>query len=796
MLHRMRSLRARDLSEKYRVDWKTVLGEGAYGSVHPARLSATGEKVALKKMKKRYTDTSSFRTETDALLRIYDNGGHPNVAGLRDMYEDYSHFYLVMDLVSGGEMFEHLIQYGAYSEADAARLVQEVASALAFLHGVGVVHCDLKPENLLLCSKKKSDGTIKLIDFGCAIVHHDNYHDDYHDDDDDEEDWLDYGGVGDGDATGSSKNGTGTHTISVSGGKIPSTGTTAYWAPERFQRDANDNRIIPDSSCDCWSLGVILYIMLTGAHPFDITGVSTDAEIEERIKTDPRPPITPGLTGHLSPSAVDLIQRLMEPNPEKRLTAREMLSHPWVCGEAAATTKMTDSAIKLARFKDLRTKVEAGIFAVLVDKGNRDATLSEANITSTPSGEAVVHSESDHVEKESPSRNTSSTHIMKRAFEVFDAEGKGYLSSDDLGRIVKVATGKSLSADDQRDMLVAASASSPSSKAAGDGLSLSDFSELFGRLKHKHFPRGHVIFRAGERGGSMYFISSGKVEIQTRKGQLVARLQAGDFFGEGSLIDEKNVRFTTARCSTPVDVISIKKEEFDRYIASSSEAKHTIKRKWRARLLKYAKNLMRLQTNVKERTFKKGDIIYKEGDQGKSMFLVNDGKLEVKHGGNDMAIHKYFRGDSFGESSLIFERPRSSTVICASDTCSLHEMVGSDFLAVLDSHPDAAASLRDMCRKRLFKKAVKTLSLERKRGLTNADIVAAFHESDSDGSGLLSFDEIKNLMHRMDPTIPEQEIRSLLKFVDIDEDGLISLDEYLRLFRSFEHEEIGRKRYQ
>ena len=156
-------------------------------------------------------------------------------------------------------------------------------------------------------------------------------------------------------------------------------------------------------------------------------------------------------------------------------------------------------------------------------------------------------------------------------------------------------------------------------------------------------------------------------------------------------------------------------------------------------------------------------------------FLVNEGRLEVKHGDNDMAIHKYFHGDSFGESSLIFERPRSSTVICSSDTCSLHEMVGSDFLAVLDSHPDAAASLRDMCRKRLFKKAVKKLSLEKNRGLTNADIVAAFHEADLDGSGLLSFDEIKDLMHKMDPTIPEQEIRSLLKFVDIDEDGLISL---------------------
>jgi serine/threonine protein kinase len=97
------------------------------------------------------------------LLRIYDNGGHPNISGLRDMYEDYNHFYLILDLVSGGEMFEHLINYGAYSEADAARLMYEIASALAFLHGVGVVHADLKPENLLLDSKKRIDGVIKMV---------------------------------------------------------------------------------------------------------------------------------------------------------------------------------------------------------------------------------------------------------------------------------------------------------------------------------------------------------------------------------------------------------------------------------------------------------------------------------------------------------------------------------------------------------------------------------------------------------------------------------------------------------
>jgi serine/threonine protein kinase len=109
--------------------------------------------VALKKISRRYTNSSTFKTETDALLRIYDNGGHPNISGLRDMYEDHNHYYLILDLVTGGEMFEHLINYGAYSEADAARLMHEIASALAFLHGVGVVHADLKPENRTCLTK-------------------------------------------------------------------------------------------------------------------------------------------------------------------------------------------------------------------------------------------------------------------------------------------------------------------------------------------------------------------------------------------------------------------------------------------------------------------------------------------------------------------------------------------------------------------------------------------------------------------------------------------------------------------
>ncbi|KAL9182151.1 hypothetical protein ACHAXT_012803 [Thalassiosira profunda] len=510
-----------DMEEKYKIDHMTILGEGAYGRVHPARLVSTGEKVALKKISKRYTDSAAFNSETEALLRIYENGGHPNISGLRDMYEDGRHYYLFLDLARGGEMFDHLIQHGQYSEFDASRLVTEILSALAFLHNIGCIHADLKPENVLLCSTKRGAETVKLIDFGCSKV--DRRAESLLKDD--------------------RQKGWNRPPVDQ-----PSIGTKAYWAPERFTKG-----VAVTDAADLYALGVIVFIMLVGVHPFDTKGIALDEEIEEKIQKSPGPPMQ--LAGHLSPSARDFIKSLMERDPNKRLTAITALQHPWIRGVTPSSKIIEGSDTKLSMYQDLRDKLASGIFAALVHGENlRDK-----------SGDG------------SSSQEQSLTHLLRRAFEVFDEEGKGYVSEDDLGRVISKVTGSSLSAADSKAMLAAAKEGPPS---LSDGLSLSDFSQLFSR---QHYKRGDFIYHPGDEGDSMYFINSGKVEVLTKKGHLVSILRHGDFFGEGSLLEGRNHRITATRCSSPCDVIRISKEDFDKFILSSSSTKRSLELKWRAR---------------------------------------------------------------------------------------------------------------------------------------------------------------------------------------------------------------------
>lgn len=275
------------LDFRFKVNWSKPLGEGSYGVVYPGIDQRNGEQVAIKRISKHCTDKITIQQEIDALKHLQAAGGHPNICGLHESFEEDTHYYLVLDLVSGGELYERC-KTGAYSEADAARLVRQITSALAFMHANGIVHADLKPENLMFSSSNPNEAAMQVVDFGSAQV------------------------------------------------KVESPDdcrsracTAAYSPPEVLSQKQKSARV--DPSFDMWSLGIILYIMLTGVHPFDLHGNATDTEIEEQVLSGTKPPLgQSSLTAHLSSDAIGLIEQLIQWDPTKRLTALQLLEHPWM----------------------------------------------------------------------------------------------------------------------------------------------------------------------------------------------------------------------------------------------------------------------------------------------------------------------------------------------------------------------------------------------------------------------------------------------------------------------------------
>ena len=102
-----RNVRLEDL---FKVHWDTPLGEGGFGAVYSATDRSSGELVACKQMSKECTDDVAFQREMEAFLHLREHGGHPNICTLRETFEEGGDYYLILDLILGGEMFDHLIR--------------------------------------------------------------------------------------------------------------------------------------------------------------------------------------------------------------------------------------------------------------------------------------------------------------------------------------------------------------------------------------------------------------------------------------------------------------------------------------------------------------------------------------------------------------------------------------------------------------------------------------------------------------------------------------------------------------
>jgi len=269
-------------------DMGTQIGTGKFSVVKLATEKNTGKKVAIKIMKKSVVEQQSIIKEVEIMSDVK----HQNIIGLQEVFETESEILLVLELVTGGELFDKIVEREAYTEEDASQLVNTVTKVIQYLHSKDIVHCDLKPENLLY-SDHSDNAVIKLCDFGLSQK-------------------------------------------CPSGSQLKSlVGTLTYMAPEISNCTGYGKPV------DMWSLGVIIYILLCGFPPFD---ESTGYYLEF-----PSPE-----WDNISDSAKNLIKALLVTDPTKRLTAEQTLKHHWVSGSNVGKQSIIGTLKTLREFNTIR----------------------------------------------------------------------------------------------------------------------------------------------------------------------------------------------------------------------------------------------------------------------------------------------------------------------------------------------------------------------------------------------------------------------------------------------------------
>ena len=326
------------------------MGIGAFGKVYKAFCKLDGKAVAIKEIRRTdEANQSEFEREIAALSELSQNGGHPNICRLFDCFRTADVNYVVMEIIDGGEVLEHLIRGGPYNEVTASRYVRELAEGLAYMHAHNIIHSDLKCENLMLSSWDESKAELKIVDFGTSVT------------------------------TADARKGL------VDGDIDDFKGTTAYCSPERLK----DYTGCPSKADDMWAIGAIIFILLTGSHPFDPEGNLFDEDIEDIILS-----ISPDEAGvsrfrevvldrrvdKLSESSKELIQQLMHPDPKQRLQASALLGNPWVQGLTASWDVLEDSDRKLKTY--WQNTLRAAILKKFATKeaDGSPVALSDANL--------------------------------------------------------------------------------------------------------------------------------------------------------------------------------------------------------------------------------------------------------------------------------------------------------------------------------------------------------------------------------------------------------------------------------
>ncbi|KAJ3140465.1 Calcium/calmodulin-dependent protein kinase type 1D [Physocladia obscura] len=297
-----------------------TLGQGSFATVFLAERNSDKAQYAVKVIDKHNKKilASELRSEISILQKVH----HEHLITLEDYFETDNKVYLVTQLATGGELFDLIEQRGFFSEKDAAEIISQLLSAIESLHSLGIVHRDLKPENILL--KDKSSKThILVTDFGL------------------------------------SKMATNDHILHTT------CGSPIYVSPEVLLKTPGHGRPV-----DLWAVGVISYILLVGYTPF---WGESQADLFQAIKECDYE-FDEEHWSHISDLAKDFISKLLDPNPDTRLTATEALKHRWLSNnheqDILPSVKQNFNSNKLKQAA--RAVIIANRLLHVVEKINRD----------------------------------------------------------------------------------------------------------------------------------------------------------------------------------------------------------------------------------------------------------------------------------------------------------------------------------------------------------------------------------------------------------------------------------------
>ena len=259
-------------------DVKGTLGKGKFGLVKLGIHKLTGRKVAIKIINKQgLTEQEMQLTKTE--IEILKIGQHPNIITLYDVIENEEKIYIIMEYCAGSDLFAYIEERNfKLPEKHAAQIIRKLSSAVYYLHSFGIIHRDVKPENILMTDKTEY-ADIRLLDFGLSKI------------------------VRQGEKC------------------TEPYGTLSYVSPEVLQDIPYDER------CDLWSIGVITYLLLSGVLPFD--DENNIKEIARKTVYE-KTPFYPTLFQDVSKEAIDFVDKLLQKDPDKRMKMTELFEHPWM----------------------------------------------------------------------------------------------------------------------------------------------------------------------------------------------------------------------------------------------------------------------------------------------------------------------------------------------------------------------------------------------------------------------------------------------------------------------------------